>query len=108
MEILNWISAGSVVKIKEYEEEILIIVRGFILPSETKFTYFDYYGVEMNKELHKAKNFIFNNEDIELIHFHGWNSDAQKINEQRFIEQVVEKGIQKAQGISEITALNTI
>ena len=102
METLTWIPAGSVVKIKGYTDEILITTRGFILPAETKFTYFDYYGIEMNQEVHKAKNFIFNNEDIEIIYFKGWDSDQQKANEQRFINQVIEKGVQKARGSSSL------
>lgn len=92
MKTMNWLPTGSVVKIFGIESEILIIARGFVLPSQTEFVYFDYYGINTDVEIQKSTTFLLNSEDVTEVLFTGWTSTKQEQNEQRFIQNVVQKG----------------
>lgn len=101
MKGMNWIPVGSIVKLKNSEYEVLVVARGFILPEKNTFIYFDYYGVDVNHDIHQTPTFLFNNDDVDMVQFRGWTSPRQEQLEKKFFVNVVSKGIKKAKRIIE-------
>lgn len=104
MKSLNWLPIGSVVKLREQTRDILIVSRGFIVPKNDRFVYFDYCGIDANEVIQNSLTYLFNTDSVEEVVFTGWESAKQSQLEKRFLVNVVAKGVKKAkQTIEETT-----
>lgn len=97
--MLKWLPIGSVIDLNG--KDVVIISRGFIVPQNETFVYYDYCGIDANESIQISPTYLFNNDNVKMVVFTGWDSKSQNDLEKRFFVNVVSKGVKKAKKVFE-------
>ena len=79
---MNILPLGSVVRLKEGTQKVMVITRAPLYNNEGTIGYFDYAGCLYPQGQTGQTTFFFNQEDIEQIFFKGYVDEE----EEKFIE----------------------
>ena len=75
---MNVLPLGSVIRLKDGEQKIMIISRVPLYNNEGTIGYFDYAGGLDPQGQNSLMTYFFNHEDIEEIYFTGYVDEMEK------------------------------
>lgn len=75
---MNVLPIGSVIRLKDGEQKIMIISRAPLYNNEGTIGYFDYAGCLYPQGQNSQMTYFFNHEDIEEIYFTGYVDEMEK------------------------------